>query len=62
MPAPIALLGKSDNFKFPRVKDYIEEFNNNPSSVNVALLTGHSMLRVEAMNGEFDRPATTKEI
>ena len=62
VPAPIALLGKSDNFKFPRVKDYIEEFNNNPSSVNVALLTGHSMLRVEAMNGEFDRPATTKEI
>ena len=62
MPAPIALLGKSDNFKFPRVKDYIEEFNNNPSSVNVALLTGHSMLRVEAMNGEFDRPATSKEI
>ena len=62
VPAPIALLGKSDNFKFPRVKDYIEEFNNNPSSVNVALLTGHSMLRVEAMNGEFDRPATSKEI
>ena len=62
VPAPIALLGKSDNFKFPRVKDYIEEFNNNPSSVNVALLTGHSMLRVEAMNGEFDRPATSNEI
>ena len=62
VPAPIALLGKSDNFKFPRVKDYVEEFNNNPSSVNVALLTGHSMLRVEAMNGDFDRPATSNEI
>ena len=62
VPAPIALLGKSDNFKFPRVKDYVEEFNNNPSTVNVALLTGHSMLRVEAMKGEFDRPASSQEI
>ena len=30
--------------------------------MNVALLTGHSMLRVEAMNGEFDRPANSSEI
>ena len=62
VPAPIALLGKSDVFRFPRVKDYKNHFNNNPSSVNVALLTGHSMLRVEAMNGEFDRPANSTEI
>ena len=62
VPAPIALLGKSEVFRFPRVSDYKEEFNNKPSSVNLALLTGHSMLRVEAMNGEFARPATTKEI
>ena len=62
VPAPIALLGKSEVFRFPRVSNYKEEFNNKPSSVNLALLTGHSMLRLEAMNGEFARPATTKEI
>ena len=38
VPAPIALLGKSDVFRFPRVNDYKEEFNNKPSSVNLALL------------------------
>ena len=62
VPAPIALLGKKDVFRFPRIKDYVEKFNSTPSSVNLALLTGHSMLRVEAMNGEFDRAANSKEI
>ena len=62
VPDPIALLGKSEVFRFPRVKDYKDEFESKPSSVNIALLTGHSMLRVEAMNGEFDRPANSKEI
>ena len=62
VPAPIALLGKSDVFRFPRVKDYKTEFDDKPSTVNVALLTGHSMLRVEAMNGEFERPASKHEI
>ena len=62
VPAPIALLGKSDVFRFPRVKDYKTEFEDKPSTVNVALLTGHSMLRVEAMNGEFERPASKHEI
>ena len=62
VPAPIALLGKSDVFRFPRVKDYRTEFENKPSTVNLALLTGHSMLRVEAMNGEFERPASKHEI
>jgi N-acyl-D-amino-acid deacylase len=62
VPAPIALLGKSDVFNYPRIKDYIDKFKSNPSTVNVALLTGHSMLRVEAMNGDFDRPANSEEI
>ena len=46
VPAPIALLGKSEVFRFPRVSDYKEEFNNKPSSVNLALLTGHSSLEL----------------
>ncbi len=62
VPAPIALLGKSEVFRFPRVIDYKGEFKNNPSTVNLALLTGHSMLRVEAMNGEFERAASSYEI
>ncbi|MDC0227956.1 D-aminoacylase [Alphaproteobacteria bacterium] len=62
VPAPIALLGKLDVFRFPRVKDYKDEFKNNPSTVNLALLTGHSMLRVEAMNGEYERAASSHEI
>ena len=62
VPAPIALLGKSDVFRFPRVKDYKTEFEDKPSTVNLALLTGHSMLRVEAMNGEFERAASKDEI
>ena len=62
VPAPIALLGKSDVFRFPRVQDYKNEFEDKPSTVNLALLTGHSMLRVEAMNGEFERAASKDEI
>ena len=62
VPAPIPLLGEKEVFKYPKVLDYKNAFLKKPSSINVALLTGHSMLRVQAMNGEFARPANNDEI
>ena len=62
VPAPIPLLGKKEVFKYARVRDYRDNFIKNPSSINVALLTGHSMLRVQAMNGDYNRAANNEEI
>ena len=62
VPAPIPLLGEKEVFKYPKVSDYKSAFLKSPSSINVALLTGHSMLRVQAMNGDFARSANNNEI
>ena len=56
------IIREEEVFKYPRLLDYKNAFLNTPSSVNVALLTGHSMLRVQAMNGDYDRAANENEI
>ena len=62
VPAPIPLLGDKDAYRFSSVSSYKNAFNNSPSSINISLLTGHSMLRVQVMNGEINRGATKDEI
>ncbi len=62
LPAPIPLLGDQSVFRFPSISSYKDEFNKNPSSINISLLTGHSMLRVQVMNGDINRAATKDEI
>ena len=56
-PDPFPLLGHEDRFRFPRVADYRAKLDRNPPAVNVALLAGHSSLRVEAMGTALDRVA-----
>lgn len=60
-PQPLNLLGKTDDFCFDRMADYIEAVDKIAPAVNVAALVGHSSLRVAVM-GDLDRPATDAEI
>ena len=48
-PPPLNLLGGHNDFKFDSVAEYARAVNSASPSVNVALLVGHSTLRVGAM-------------
>jgi N-acyl-D-amino-acid deacylase len=61
LPEPIALLGGPDAF-FPTVAAYRAALERSPPALNLALLTGHGMLRVEALGREFARTAGPEEI
>ena len=61
-PAPFPLLGEQKDFVFPNVSDYRNQFDIRPAATNVALLAGHSSLRIKAMSREFERRATESEI
>ena len=58
-PPPLDLLG--DEFKFPRMVDYVTAIEKAPPAVNAALLCGHTTLRIGAMES-LDRAATADEI
>ncbi|MCP5150329.1 MAG: D-aminoacylase [Ectothiorhodospiraceae bacterium] len=58
---PLNLLGSAEHWRFPTVGDYMARVRDEPPAVNVALLAGHSTLRVGAMDS-LDRPATAAEI
>lgn len=57
MPAPFPLLGATDEFRYPTVESYRERLTAAPASVNLALLAGHSSLRLDAMPERLDRAA-----
>jgi N-acyl-D-amino-acid deacylase len=59
--APINLLGKAEDFAFPRFADYRRAVEEQPGPVNVAALVGHMTLRARALD-ELERPATADEI
>ena len=61
LPEPIALLGGPEHF-FPTVAAYRAALDRAPPALNLALLTGHGMLRVEALGPEFERTAEPAEI
>jgi len=56
------LLGPEAEFRFPTITSYREYLECRPPSVNVAMLTGHSSLRSEAMGADLMRGATDSEI
>ncbi len=61
-PPPFPLLGDESEFRFPTVAAYRETLAKSQPAVNLALLAGHSSLRVIAMKGELDRAANDDEI
>jgi N-acyl-D-amino-acid deacylase len=62
LPAPLTLLGPLSAFAYPTVADYRAAWDRGPSAVNLALLVGHSSLRVSVMGDDLARPATETEI
>ena len=60
VPPPLNLLGAVEDFRFPRVADYVAAVVAARPAVNVAALVGHSSLRVTVMP-DLDRPATAAE-
>ena len=66
MPRPVTppldlLDGEGGWFRFKTFADYVAELEANPAATNCALLVGHTMLRVQAMD-HLGRPATKAEI
>ena len=61
-PAPFPLLGSERDYQFPSVESYRRHFDTKPGSTNLALLAGHSSLRVSCMGGKLDRAADSEEI
>ncbi|MCP4878143.1 MAG: D-aminoacylase [Gammaproteobacteria bacterium] len=59
MPAPFPLLGEPQEFCFPTVKDYRAALSRNPAAVNLALLAGHSSLRLGSMPDRLEHTADT---
>jgi N-acyl-D-aspartate/D-glutamate deacylase len=57
MPPPFPLLGDTAEFRFPTVSAYREALSTSPGAVNLALLAGHSSLRLAAMKNDLDRSA-----
>ena len=61
-PPPFSLLGDADAFRYPRVAEYREAFSAARPAVNLALLSGHSSLRVSVMPDRLDGAATEADI
>src|SRR5688572_7139776 len=54
LPDPMNLLGRADQFRYPRFEDYARAVNAAVPSVNVAALVGHTSLRQNQLS-ELDR-------
>lgn len=61
LPMPLSLLDSPSEGRFTTFSAYLEALQNEPSSVNVAAMVGHSTLRALSM-GDLNRPATQQEI
>lgn len=62
LPPPFPLLGREENFTFPTVCAYRNQFDRTPPALNLALLTGHSSLRVNVMKDDLERAASEDEL
>lgn len=61
-PPPLDLLDPSGGgFRFARFADYVQALQASPPATNVAMLAGHSTLRIAAMGGQTARPASRVE-
>ena len=57
LPPPFPLLGDAQVYCYPTVQAYRDALRRAPSAVNLALLTGHSNLRLDSMPGRLDQAA-----
>ncbi|MGD8840432.1 MAG: D-aminoacylase [Gammaproteobacteria bacterium] len=57
MPPPFPLLGGWQHFRYPSVADYRAVLADRPPAVNLALLAGHSSLRLGCMPDRLEREA-----
>lgn len=62
LPAPFPLLGDVAEFGFPSVQDYRDALTAAPAAVNVALLAGHSNLRLASMPDRLHHSANREAI
>jgi N-acyl-D-amino-acid deacylase len=60
-PPPLDLLGDESWFAFDSFAEYAERLARDPAPLNTYALIGHMSLRIEAMNGDTQRPATDRE-
>ena len=58
---PLNLLGEQKEWNFPDFDSYAEALDKSPAAVNSLMLTGHSTLRVSAMES-LDRSASRAEL
>ncbi|RLA15184.1 MAG: hypothetical protein DRQ59_01750 [Gammaproteobacteria bacterium] len=61
-PPPFPILGNESDFVFPRVADYRAKFESAPAALNLALLAGHSSMRVTVMGESLQQGASKKQI
>lgn len=57
LPPPFPLLGEAAEFCFPSIKSYRDALARAPAAVNLALLAGHSSLRLDCMAKRLDQTA-----
>ncbi len=57
LPPPFPLLGEARDFRFPSIADYRAALDVAPAAVNLALLVGHSSLRLGCMADRLEREA-----
>ncbi len=60
-PPPLDLLGGEEWWTFDSFGAYAEKLRAEPAPVNTVALIGHMSLRVEAMGGDTQRPASDAE-
>ncbi len=58
---PLDLLGDESWWVFGSFGEYADRLAREPAPVNTVALIGHMSLRVEAMDGDVNRPATDRE-
>jgi N-acyl-D-amino-acid deacylase len=62
LPPPVEMLGGAADFAYPSLAAYREALARARPALNVAMLTGHGMLRVEALGADYERSAEPPEI
>jgi len=62
LPPPFPLLGEARAFQYSSVQAYRDALTRSPSAVNLALLTGHSSLRLDSMPDRLDQAADSATI
>jgi N-acyl-D-amino-acid deacylase len=62
LPPPVEMLGSAADFAYPTLGAYRAALARARPAVNLAMLTGHGMLRVEALGADFERSAEPPEI